>query len=1043
MSVPTGQRGGKSHRQRRIASLPAQAVTTGGRAQRPRLMRRLTALPMMLPMTLPIVLSALWQGAPAAADDIDIFLGDPARAGRRPNVLFIIDTSEAMARPLPGGEQTRLQALQQAFATLLQGLDNVNVGLMRFSNPGGPVLYPISPIDGTALAGREHSAAGAPQQTVRDELLAVVNSLTAAGAAPLQDTLYEAALYYTGAGVDYGAYRGGPNDGGPHAYTRVSAPQALVSGSFALQRPAACPADQAGAPACKDERINGAGGRNPTYRTPLTDPCQTGNHIIVLSSGAADRAHSADKIARFINAACDAGEPANSGRRCLPALLRYLHQSDQSALPGTQRITTHAIGFAPGSSWLATLAAAGGGQYRAAAQAAELAATIGALVGVLRQTDSAFVAPVVTLDHFHQLLHRDEIYFALFRPQATPSWPGNLKKYRLRHSDNTLLDFSTAAGRPALDPATGFFAAGARSAWGAAADGADVSLGGVNARLPLYSARKVYSWHAGAGTTRLSNPANRVSPRLPRALLAADDFTAAQFAAHIEWILGRDVDDADGDGVTAENRHIIADPLHSKPVVVRYGGTASEADNSLFFGSNSGFLHAVDGASGIEQFAFVPPALLARQRELRQPGGTGKHRYGIDGGITAWVNDANADGVIGAAGEFVYLYFGLRRGGRNYYALDVTDRDNPALLWVIEGGRGDFAELGQTWSRPVLATININGHATRVLAFAGGYDPARDDSRQRTADTLGRALYIVAADSGTLLWSGGAGAGHTEQFSAMQYSLPARLTLADPANSGTATLIFVGDTGGQLWRFDIHNGATADALISGGVIADLGVAAGADSVADNRRFYHAPDVALLRHAGALQLAVTVGSGFHAAPLSTGTRDRFYMIRQADVFSAPTTYTRLYESALHDAGNPVAGAGPGTARLQLTGRAGWFFTLPRIGEKVLSSPLIFRDTVTFTSYQPPPVVSTSCTPGRGVSRAYQVALTDASPLYDRDDSASLTASDRSVALQSASIVAEPVLVCAGATCSVLLGAEQLPVPGPAAQRAVKTFWREEQ
>ena len=52
--------------------------------------------------------------------------------------------------------------------------------------------------------------------------------------------------------------------------------------------------------------------------------------------------------------------------------------------------------------------------------------------------------------------------------------------------------------------------------------------------------------------------------------------------------------------------------------------------------------------------------------------------------------------ILSDSGDHVYLYTGMRRGGSNYYALDVTDRNNPELLWTIQGGSGDFAELGQS-----------------------------------------------------------------------------------------------------------------------------------------------------------------------------------------------------------------------------------------------------------------------------------------------------------------------------------------------------------
>ena len=68
----------------------------------------------------------------------------------------------------------------------------------------------------------------------------------------------------------------------------------------------------------------------------------------------------------------------------------------------------------------------------------------------------------------------------------------------------------------------------------------------------------------------------------------------------------------------------------------------------------------------------------------------------------------------------VIVYVGMRRGGLNYYALEITPHKVehassgltsqtalgdvfPRFLWRIEGGAGDFPRLGQTWSRPSIS----------------------------------------------------------------------------------------------------------------------------------------------------------------------------------------------------------------------------------------------------------------------------------------------------------------------------------------------------
>ncbi|MCG8379400.1 MAG: VWA domain-containing protein, partial [Proteobacteria bacterium] len=67
-----------------------------------------------------------------------------------PNILFILDTSGSMTASVPqaGGDQ-RIKVLKDAMKSIINDVEDVNIGLMRFtSGSGGPVLFPISFIDG-------------------------------------------------------------------------------------------------------------------------------------------------------------------------------------------------------------------------------------------------------------------------------------------------------------------------------------------------------------------------------------------------------------------------------------------------------------------------------------------------------------------------------------------------------------------------------------------------------------------------------------------------------------------------------------------------------------------------------------------------------------------------------------------------------------------------------------------------------------------------------------------------------------------------------
>jgi type IV pilus assembly protein PilY1 len=227
------------------------------------------------------------------------------------------------------------------------------------------------------------------------------------------------------------------------------------------------------------------------------------------------------------------------------------------------------------------------------------------------------------------------------------------------------------------------------------------------------------------------------------------------------------------------------------------------------------------------------------------------------------------------------------------------------------------------------------------------------------------------------------------------------------------------------------------------VVADLGVAGGTNVALDNRRFYHSPDVSLLFENQQQKVVVSIGSGYRAHPLAEQTQDRFYLIKQGNPFTPPVSYTRLTTDDLYDATDNDVGEGVAGAADLLNAKQGWYFDLPNTGEKVLSTPLTFKNTLTFTTYQPNPNAATSrCLPSAGITRVYQVAVVDARPINDWDDVAGLTETDRGTELQTTSIIDEPVIVCTGAGCDLFVGAEKAPITTPNTDRIVKTFWRKD-
>ena len=130
------------------------------------------------------------------------------------------------------------------------------------------------------------------------------------------------------------------------------------------------------------------------------------------------------------------------------------------------------------------------------------------------------------------------------------------------------------------------------------------------------------------------------------------------------------------------------------------------------------------------------------------------------------------------------LVGGLNKGGKAYYALDITNPNTPKLLWEFT-----HANLGYSYGNPV---ITKNAAGTWIVAFSSGYN-------NETGDGKGR-LFIVNANTGEEIVSGGipTSAGSTTTPSGL-----AKINAwVEDATNNTATRFYGGDLLGNIWRFD-------------------------------------------------------------------------------------------------------------------------------------------------------------------------------------------------------------------------------------------------
>jgi type IV pilus assembly protein PilY1 len=292
---------------------------------------------------------------------------------------------------------------------------------------------------------------------------------------------------------------------------------------------------------------------------------------------------------------------------------------------------------------------------------------------------------------------------------------------------------------------------------------------------------------------------------------------------------------------------VFGDPLHSKPLVVNYGGDSEdEQEIRIIVGTNAGALHMFDdnGSSVDEAWAFMPKEFISDVKTLKDNFAVSSKVYGIDGPVTSYIYDANGDGKIDESKDSIWIFFGLRRGGNSYYALDITKKDAPELLWHIDGS-GDFSGLGQTWSKPKVgySALNIVDNVPKpVLFFGAGYSEGKDASGVGKEDSTGVGIYMVDAEGGGLLWSlSTAESSATNTYFSGTDSIPSPVAILDSDSNGLVDRVYAGDTGGNVWRVDMPGKSPNSATTPWTAFKLASV--GGDTDATDRRFFYEPSIA--------------------------------------------------------------------------------------------------------------------------------------------------------------------------------------------------------
>lgn len=871
--------------------------------------------------------------------------------------------------------ESRLRIAKDAVSGLISSTPGVDFGLAVFNrnddtdNNGGRILRDILGNEITLANGK----------TGEQDLLDRVEGLTASTNTPLCETLREAYQFFGGKSVVYGL-QGGTRD---------------------------------------------KSAENPegTYEAPY-DNCSNNGYVIYITDGEPTQDTSSDTFVQGLVNTLTTDEKAAYGstvsygsgnnRRSsyLAALAGYMkHKDVNSVSPGTQTVTTFTVGFGDeaitgAGNLLAEAARRGGGEYYPATNASALTDALKSSLLAILRINTSLVSPAIASNNFDRTRSLSNIYYAMFEPDDGPRWRGNLKKLEFS-SDGYIVD---SRGLPAIKP-DGTIIDSAQTFWSSGRDGNKVAEGGAQEMLAAKSNRSLLVINNAQNRLDSFSKANLVSQAGSEAALMAfmkvSDIT--DLDKLINWTKGVDVDDEDFDAATLIRSHIMGDPLHSRPLVLNYGpqsGNPADApDLRILFGTNAGFLHMFKdmGSSIDESWATIPYEFMTNQQALRLNTESADHIYGVDSSPVALIKDTNRNGVLKSSeGDFVWVFTGLRSGGKAYYAFDISSPDIPSLKWNIDTQKTGFGSLGLTWSVPEVAFIP--GVADPVLIFAGGYDVNKDELGLGSGDSLGRGIYIVNSVNGNLLFSATPGVTSTKnlQVSGMDDSMPGSVATLDSDGDGRVDRVYVGDTGGNIWRMDIFTDANnPQAALTLNRISMIKLASlGSDNAqADDRRFFTQPIVVRTINKQVTRTvvggeprysyqerpfdAVLIGSGDRNRPASEATvRNGYFMLRDYDVAvrsSASAVPPPILASNLYDVTNDPLSAqatddGILTVKAGITSAKGWVNWLNEPGEKSMGAGVVLQGKLYFTSFLPQIQSFQQCTiQSIGAARQYMVDM----------------------------------------------------------------------
>jgi type IV pilus assembly protein PilY1 len=286
---------------------------------------------------------------------------------------------------------------------------------------------------------------------------------------------------------------------------------------------------------------------------------------------------------------------------------------------------------------------------------------------------------------------------------------------------------------------------------------------------------------------------------------------------------------------------------------------------------------AADNSMGQELWAYIPSMVLPNLFILADKKYKDRHRYFVDATpVVADICASNCTSTTGAVWKTI-LVGGLGRGGRGYYALDITDPANPKALWEFTD-----TNLGYSYGNPQVAKLK---DGTWVVLVTSGYNNIANEDGAG-GDGVGH-LYVINASSGALLKTVNTKGNASDPSGLAQITAQ----VVNPESDNTVEVVYGGDLYGNLWRFDINKTIGEAQLLA--VLKD-GVGDGNPQPITTK-----PEVGLVPAHHTKVVFVGTGSFLAASDASDTRQQSIYAIKDPVVASTTATEAEALATAIYD------------------------------------------------------------------------------------------------------------------------------------------------